>query len=119
MKIPAPMIPPITAIVVPKRPSRRASPLPCCACLLGFSLFVIETDWCFPHERPSRLVPVGAYSITPATAHKIGLAEKLLPTLRICSCVPRHLTLHENCDRFGGSRVCGSLHSLGLAVCTV
>lgn len=119
MKIPAPIIPPITAIVVPNRPSWRASPLPWCICLLGFSLLVIETDWSFPHERPSRFVPVGAYSITPATAHKIGLAEDLLAKLHNSVWGPQHLTLHENCDRFGGSSVYDSHHRLGVAVCTV
>jgi hypothetical protein len=80
---------------VPKRPSWRASPPPCCGCLLGFSLFVIEADCCFPHERPSRFVPVGAYSITPATAHKIGLAEELLPKLHNSIWGARNLTPHK------------------------
>lgn len=119
MKIPAPIMPPITAIVVPKRPSWRASPLPWGSCLFGFSLFVIETDWSFPHERPSRFVPVGAYSITPATAHKIGPAGDLLPKVHNCIWGPRHLTAYENCNRLGDSRVCDCLHCLGVAVCTV
>jgi hypothetical protein len=57
MKIPAPMIPPITAIVVPNSPSWRASPLSFCGCLLGFSLIVIEAGWLLPHASSLEVHP--------------------------------------------------------------
>ena len=55
MKIPAPMIPPMTAIVVPNSPSCRASPPPWPAELLAFSvLVVIESYLCLaPRDCPS------------------------------------------------------------------
>jgi hypothetical protein len=44
MKIPAPMIPPITAIVVPNNPSWRASPPRSTVRFSGFSGMVMNLD---------------------------------------------------------------------------
>src|SRR5271167_2787385 len=78
MKIPAPIIPPITAMVVPNKPSWRTSPPPWSACLLGLSVIFIESDLCFtPRNCPSRPFAIGAYSTTAASGHKIGRRKSL------------------------------------------
>src|SRR5580658_3644208 len=78
MKIPAPMIPPMTAIVVPNKPSCRASSPPCTAFLEGFSVVVIELKWCFiPLDFFSMPFAIRAYSTTPASGYKIERGEAL------------------------------------------